>query len=135
VILYPNPLSLDSPPCGLLCGLSRRFCGATWMHSYPAVHGCEVDVMLVSCRQQLKYMIIKMHMTAPFSSSPLPRCPSRSAPPALVVWGLAGAFMVPRGCMGVSARTSYSIVERWGFMFCWLLVGQMSPYLYLKTTN
>ncbi len=29
-----------------------------------------------------------------------------SPPPALVVWGVAGAFVVPRGCMGSSARNS-----------------------------
>ena len=28
-------------------------------------------------------------------------CPSRSAQPALVVWGLAGALLVPRRCMGI----------------------------------
>ena len=31
----------------------------------------------------------------------LPGCPSRSALPALAVWGLAGAFVVPHGCMGI----------------------------------
>jgi len=49
--------------------------------------------------------------------------------------GATGAFVVPHGCRGVSALTPYSTIKRWGFMFCWLLVGQMSPYLYLKTID
>jgi len=35
------------------------------MHGCPTVLGCEVDVMLVSCRQQLKYIIKEMHVAAP----------------------------------------------------------------------
>ena len=34
------------------------------------------------------------------------RAPSRFAPPALVVWGLAGALMVLHGYMSISARNS-----------------------------
>jgi len=30
------------------------------MHGYPAVRGCEVDVMLVSCRWLLKYIICEI---------------------------------------------------------------------------
>jgi len=41
---------------------SRRFS----MHGYPAVRGCKVDVMSVSCRQQLKYILKDMHVTAPY---------------------------------------------------------------------
>ena len=40
-------------PCGEVAG--RRFCGTSWMHGYPTVWGCEVDVISVSCRRQLKY--------------------------------------------------------------------------------
>ncbi|MBC2708288.1 MAG: hypothetical protein HF977_11325 [ANME-2 cluster archaeon] len=56
-------------------------------------------------------------------------CPSRYASPAFVVWGLAGAFVEPCGCMGVIARTPLSAVERWEFMFGWLLLGQVPPWL------
>jgi len=43
---------------GVCAGLAgRRFRGALWMNGYPAVRGCEVDVMFVSCRRLLKYII------------------------------------------------------------------------------
>ena len=47
----------------------------------------------------------------------LPGWPSRSAPPALAVWGLAGAFVVPHGCMGIRR----SGIVKW--MLCWLAAG------------
>jgi len=53
------PVSICSArPCGV--GAGRRFCGATWMHGYPAVRGCGVDVVLVSCRRLLKYIIYEI---------------------------------------------------------------------------
>ena len=33
-------------PCGV--GACRLFRGASWMHRYPAVRGCEMDVVLVA---------------------------------------------------------------------------------------
>ena len=44
--------------CGV--GAGRRFCGASWMHGYPAVQEGEVDVMLVSCQRLLKYIIYEI---------------------------------------------------------------------------
>jgi len=41
-------------------GASSRFYGAMWMHGYPAVRGYEVDVMSISCRQLLKYIIYEI---------------------------------------------------------------------------
>jgi len=38
-------------------------------------------------------------------------CPSRSAPPALVVWGLAGAFRLFRRALGA----------KWGWMLGWVV--------------
>ena len=39
-------------------GAGRRFYGATWMHRFPVVPGCEVDVMLVAASElRLKYDI------------------------------------------------------------------------------
>jgi len=49
------------------------------MHGCPTVLGCEVDVMLVSCRQQLKYIIKEMHVAAPPQRLPLPPQPVRAA--------------------------------------------------------
>jgi hypothetical protein len=49
-------------PCGV--GAGRLFRGASSMHVYPTVRGCEVDVMSVSCRQKLKYIIIYIYVTA-----------------------------------------------------------------------
>jgi len=43
--------------------------------------------------------------------------------------GVAGAFVMPCGCMGIIARPSLSAVEGWGFMFGWLLLGQVLPWL------
>jgi hypothetical protein len=83
-----------------------------------------LDVILVSCRRQLKYNLYEMlhhkgrkakatesfAVFAPFAVSqimkssphpsltrlpiPLPICST-----SLVVWGLTGAFAVPRGCL------------------------------------
>ena len=33
-----------------------RYCGVSWMHGYPAVRGCGVDVVSVSCQRLLKYI-------------------------------------------------------------------------------
>ena len=63
--LPPLPSSLHSagcpsrsaPPSPVVWGAGRRFTGASWMHEYPAVQGCGVDVVLVSCRRLLKYKI------------------------------------------------------------------------------
>jgi hypothetical protein len=53
----------------------------------------------------------------PLSPSLHPGAPSRSAPPALVVWGLAGAFVVPLGCMGFRRSRG----AKW--MLCLLAAG------------
>jgi len=42
-------------PCGVEAVM--YFYGATWMHGCSAVRGCEVNVMFVSCRRLLKYII------------------------------------------------------------------------------
>ena len=52
-----------------------------------------------------------------YSSPPLaftlPGCPSRSAPPALVVWELAGAFRLFLRASGT----------KWGWMLRWVVAG------------
>ena len=45
-------------PCGV--GAGRRFYGATWMHEYPAVPECGREVVFVSCRRLLKYIIYEI---------------------------------------------------------------------------
>ena len=64
-VFFSTLLSCSFPLCShppLWCGGWRRFSGGSWMHGYPAVRGCEVDIMLVGCRQLLKYNLdIIMH--------------------------------------------------------------------------
>jgi len=50
----------------------------------------------------------------------------RSAPPALVVRGLAGVLMVPRGCMGIQRSGG----AKW--MLCWLLPAAVKIYYSLN---
>ena len=70
----------------------------------------------------------------PFFDSPapppltctLPGCPSRSAPLALLVWELAGAFVVLRGCMGIRR----SGVAKW--TLCLFAAGDCLNILFMK---
>ena len=58
----PVPIG-SARPCG--AGAGRRFNDAMWMHGYPTVRGSKVDVMFVSYRRQLKYIIKKIYITTP----------------------------------------------------------------------
>ena len=64
--LFPgaHPDLCSALPCGV--GAGRRLYGASLMHGYPTVRECEVDIMSVSCRWQLKYIIKEMHVATPY---------------------------------------------------------------------
>ena len=49
------PRSASARPC--VAGAGRRFCGALWMHGYPTVQGCEVNVMWLAADGHIKYII------------------------------------------------------------------------------
>ena len=63
-VLPPPPLaftlpggpSRSAPPALVVWGAGRRFYGATWMHEYPAVPECGMEVVFVRCRWLLKYI-------------------------------------------------------------------------------
>jgi len=52
------PLDLLNRPCGV--GAGRRFYGASWMHGYPAVPECGMEVVFVRCQRLLKYIIYEI---------------------------------------------------------------------------
>lgn len=54
-------------------GAGRRFYGALRMNGYPAVPECGVDVVFVSRRRLLKYIIKEMYMAVPCHRSPTGR--------------------------------------------------------------
>ncbi|MCD4799888.1 MAG: hypothetical protein K8R19_12895, partial [Methanosarcinales archaeon] len=74
--LCPGARPRLAPPDFVVWGAGRGFRGALWMHRYPAVRGCKVDVMFVSCRRLLKYILKDMHVT---TLLPLPPQPDRAA--------------------------------------------------------
>ena len=61
----PLPICFAHP---LGVGPGRHLSSASWLHGYPAVRGCGVDVVLVSCQWRLKYITIEIYMAPP----PLP---------------------------------------------------------------
>ena len=57
----PRCPSRSTPPALVVCGAGwQSLFGASWMHGYSAVRGCEVDVMFVSSRQLLKYNLYEI---------------------------------------------------------------------------
>jgi len=51
-------LICSARPCGV--GAGRRFYGGSWMHGYPAVLECGMEVEFVRCRRLLKYIIYEI---------------------------------------------------------------------------
>ena len=56
----------------LWCGGWQAIFGASLMYGFPAVPECGMEVVFVSCRRLLKYIIKEMYMTGP--------CPCHRSP-------------------------------------------------------
>ncbi len=49
--------------------VGRRFCGISWMHGYPAILGCRMEIVFVRCRQQLKYTVKEIYVATPATAA------------------------------------------------------------------